>query len=222
MDFQTLIAPKTTPGSIAFWVNYQPFVSEAAEIVKQAQDEIFTRLRAREMRKGLSFSVAQGLAFAPLPTDYLDAVSLFNPYGCEVKRTSDDRLLARRTTDSTGALIQSVPTRYGVFDQAFQFDCAANGTLAFTGLYYGATYIGPAVAATTTTPAAAEVDTNILTQRYSHLFRAMLLKHAYAFRKDWQAAALYEAQAEKNFILVEANDDLSYRGLDDDDHGARL
>ena len=173
MDYATLIAPKGTAGALADRANYAPLAAAAPELIKNAQDELFARLRVREMRKGLTLPLALGAYTAPLPSDFLDVEVLVPSFGGKVKRISDDRLLARRVVDSTGALMTGLPFFFGIFDNAFQFDVAAVQPWALTGMYYGAPYIGPAVPASGSTPAVAAVTTSFLTNRYSSLFWAV-------------------------------------------------
>lgn len=222
MDYVTLTSPKGTPGSIADYVNYAPLATAAPELIKNAQDELFGRLRVREMRKSLTLNLNQGDISAPLPADYLDTYALFAPYGVKIKRVSDDRLLAMRMVDATGAPLQGYPSYGGIFDGAFQFDVGACTGMAIVGIYYGALYIADAVGTAGQPGYVAPVLTNFLTSRYTHLFRAMLLKHAYAYRKDWDAATKYAQQVEATLEEVEAGDDLSFRDLDDADMGLRL
>lgn len=213
MDYTSLIGAKSVTGSLADRINYA--LCPAPELIKNAQDEIFARLRVREMRKSLTINLAAGASCASLPSDFLDADSLIDPYGNKVKRNSDDRVLAARAYDSTGALIKSYPQIYGILDEAFQFDCGALKAITLRGMYYGATYIGSTVNNTL-------VNTNFLTNRYSNLFWSVLLKFAYAYRKDPQMAEGYASDAEDQFTKIEAQDDLSYRGIDDGDAGDRL
>lgn len=207
MDYATLVAPKSTAGSLQDRINYSSLPS--AELVKNAQDEIFARLRVREMRKSLTITLAQGAFSAPLPDDYLDPEVILDQYSMEIKRIGDQRLLARRCY-ANGVLIQSIPCRFGVFDDLFQFDCAANAAMTLNGMYYAALYVD------------ADTNTSFLTTRYSNLFWAVLQKFAYGYRKDMDAAKMWAAEVESLFEQIEQSDDLSYRGLDDDDAGGRL
>lgn len=208
MDYNTLIANKQTANSLAARINYA--LLPAADLIYDAQCEIFTRLRVREMRTSFSAAVAVGASSSPLPDGYLDALDLRGPYGCPLKRVSDERLLDMRCYDATGALISGVPSRYGISDGAFQFDFMASSAFTLNGLCYTAPYIN------------ADSQTSFLTTRYSDLFWAVLLKAAYAYAKDFDAAAKHAADAESKYQLVSINDDLSYTGLDDADSGWRL
>ena len=227
MDYASLIGDKTVAGSLAARINYA--LIPAPELVKNAQDEIFARLRVREMRKSLTVTLAVGASTFSLPPDCLDIVALFGPSGTPIKRISDDRLLSRRTFDATGALIQGMPRFYGIWDNALQFDIAANPPLTLSGLYYAFTYLSaptnalPAMATALAAPAVPGINTSFLTSRYSNLLWAVLLKIAYGYRKEWDAATRHAADAESLFQAIEQQDDLSYRGLDDDDYaGDRL
>lgn len=204
MDYTTLIAAKGTANSLADRVNYAPVADRAAEIVKTAQDEIFTSLRVREMRKSLTFTLATGTSTAPLPSDFLDfGGPLRNQYGSKCQRVSEDELVGRQNYDANNALLTGFPAYVAVLDGQMTFDCAALQTLYMRGFYYGATYINDTTA------------TSFLTTRYSQLFWAVLLKHGFAFAMDEDAAMKWDQAAQAAMMQVLQNADLDYRSLEE-------
>lgn len=202
MDYTTLVGTKDTVGSLKYWVNHE-FVP-ADEILKDAQAEIYSRLRLREMRASTSLSITIGMSEIALPADFLDPTSFKDQFKCDLRLLSPDALEDQRLLDASGNLIQSLISAYAIFDEKFKFDTASSVVTVFSLVYYAR----PADLSGSNT-------TNFLTKRYTHLLRACLLKHAYAFRKAWDESERYARELEQQFQKIEVNDDLSARGMND-------
>jgi hypothetical protein len=202
MDYTTLVATKDTVGSLKYWVNHE-FVP-ADEILKDAQAEIYSRLRTREMRVSTPLSITIGMSEIALPADFLDPLSLKDQYKSDIRLLSPDALEDQRVLDASGNLIQSLISDYAIFDEKFKFDTASSLATTFSLIYYAR----PVDLSGSNT-------TNFLTKRYTHLLRACLLKHAYAFRKAWDESERYARELEQQFQKIEVNDDLSARGMND-------
>lgn len=206
MDFNTLASPKGVANSLADRVNYQPIEQVAAEIISSAQQEIFTRLRVREMRRTITVNLSPGqVAYIGIPDDYLDLGGLWDIYGSKIRRVSEDKLFSARVFNADGTVQQGYPSRVAEFNDSFQFDFAPTAQMTLNGFYYGAT------------PISTETNTNFLTQRYSNLLWAVLLKHGHAYYQDWEPAQTYGAAAEGFYQQIMMQSDLEYRGLSDDD-----
>lgn len=70
MTYNSLVAPKGTPGSVANWVNYTKL--DIAVIVDEAQALLWQFMRTREMRNEFLFTMPVGTSQIPLPVGFLD------------------------------------------------------------------------------------------------------------------------------------------------------
>lgn len=202
MDYATLVGAKSTEGSIKYWVNHSEL--PASSILADAQAEIYARLRVHDMLVPTTLAITTGMSSIALPARFLDPASLTDQYRTEVCLRSATALSRMRVVDTSGALISGPVSNYAIFGGKFQFDMASNVTATFCLVYFESPL-----------PLGDSNQTNFLTDRYSHLLRAAILKHAYAFRKSWDEAKLYAAELENQFQTIEVNDDLAGRGLND-------
>jgi hypothetical protein len=105
MTYDTLVAGKTTVGSIQYWINYARIDSDT--VLTEAQATIFQRLRVREMRTlDSSITVNAGDFAKPLPANVLEvrgARTVMDnlAYGL---RSPADVLGRRQFSPSTGTL----------------------------------------------------------------------------------------------------------------------
>jgi hypothetical protein len=224
MNYNDLIGPKTTPGSIANYANYG--LAPATEVLLDAQALIYQRLRVREMRVGpYPISLGVGAITFPLPTGFLDPISVHDAFFSPVYMKDPESLLKLRfVIPSTGDFAfpdfnspdfsttaiwqQGVPRNASIFGEQLQFDVAANGRMIYWMIYYGA----PPVLGTT----APSTNTNFLTNRYPHILRAAVLAAAAEFRKD---DADYQRAMQRLTGLIQdakTQDDLVNRGIEVD------
>jgi len=221
MNYNDLIGPKTTPGSIANYANYG--LAPATEVLIDAQALIYQRLRVREMRIGpLPIPLAVGAISVALPAGFLDPISVHDASFAPVFMKDPESLLKRRfVTAQTGdfafpdfnpqdfltaaAWQQGVPHFASIFGEQLQFDVAANVSMIYWMIYYGTQpSLGPAT------------NTNFLTNRYPHILRAGVLAAAADFRKD---DADYQRCIQRLTGLVQdakTQDDLVNRGIEVD------
>lgn len=199
MTYTQLIAARGTEGSIKNWVNRTDIPVE--DVLLDAQMELFTRLRVREMRAAATVTGTLASRTAALPTGYLDSISFKDRYFCNLTLMDMDALINRRANNAAGTAIQGEPTAYSVFDELIQFDCALNAALSYSMLYFKSP-----------TLLSASNTTNWLTTRYPHLLRFALRKHAEIYAKNWEASDRAEKDLEGAMIRIEQHDDLSYRG----------
>ncbi len=170
--YDILVSPKTTKGSIAWWVNHSEI--DADQILTEAQALIYERLRAREMQilTTLDSIVADDISVA-LPDGFLDPIELrFDGYSQELEYVHEN--LLGRTYNQDGTIDGGTPTKWSIFDEAIQFDVPVDSTvLPWTGrlLYYG-----------TPTALSSDNPTNFLTSRFPTLLRRACIYFGYEAR----------------------------------------
>ncbi len=206
MTYTQLVASNSTAGSIKNIVNRSDLPVE--DILLDAQMEIFTRMRVREMRSVTTLSLAQGDLSVALPTGFLDPISIKDQYYSDLIQQDMDALLGMRATDGDGDPVEAEPVYYAIWDEKFQFDCAMNAALSFTLLYFKSP-----------TLLSGSNETNFMTTRYPHLLRAACRKHAEIFTKNYAARDRAEDDLQKFLALIEQHDDLSYRGVSPAERG---
>ena len=227
MNYNDLIGPKSTPGSIANYANYG--LAPATEVLLDAQAIIYQGLRVREMRVGpYPIPLAVNAIHAPLPPGFLDPISVHDCFLAPLYIRDPESLLKRRfvvaqTGDfafpdfdpqdfsTTAGWQQGVPRFVAIFGEQLQFDVAANAPMIYWMIYYGTPVpLGPG----NTTPAT--TNTNFLTNRYPHILRAAVLAAAADFRKD---DADYQRCMQRLTGLIQdakSKDDLVNRGIEVD------
>lgn len=204
MRYATLIADKTTSGSIRRWVGHTDLDVET--ILEDAQAHLCRALRVREMREEHTATIPQGSAAAPLPPRFLDPISVHLRNGTQLHQFAADVDLARmrafRPIESGNALVSvEFPQFYGLWDQHIIVDGRVkNDTLLY--MIYNAR------------PEAlsASVDTNWLTDRYPHLMRRAILYYAYDFRHDYEKADRQLAVLTDEIRQTMIENELSRRG----------
>lgn len=72
MNYTTLTASKTTPGSLASWVNYSKL--DVTTVLDEAQALLYSLLRTREMVTRSVFTMDVGDVFTALPSRFLDPI----------------------------------------------------------------------------------------------------------------------------------------------------
>lgn len=203
MSYSTLIAAKTTAGSIKRWVNYSEL--DAEQIVLEAQALLYQTLRVREMRYEFSdLSLADGDSYKALPTGFLDPIALKDITNNIDLRLVPEPDLIRSRVYETAVLIDGTPQRYAIFGEKLQFEYTyeSAATLKLVG------FKTPDVLATSTN------ETNFLTSRYPHLLRVACITQAYDFMSNM---AKYQSNLTLLSALIEktnAESDLSYRGAE--------
>lgn len=200
-DYQTLVGPKSTTGSIRSWLNYEPLDVEG--ILLDAQSHIYGALRVREMKTAAPVNLAIGASSAALPSDFLDPIVFtWNDTGERVTPTEPGQMQAQlRSVDGKGNLPSDRPGWYAIWDEAFQFDTRAAAVMAGTVLYYKR-------------PAAlsGSVKTNFLTTRYSNLLRAACLMFAADMVQDDTEYARWDKRTSEILSRISVESDLALRG----------
>jgi hypothetical protein len=205
MDYNTLIAAKSTAGSIRNWVNYDKV--DPVTVLAEAQAEIFDRMRVREMRTlDTSIVTAAGVEKYALPPSFLDPVRpLTDNQGNAYVFKTEGELMRRRNYDpATGLIVRGTPAFFSIFDEALQFDCAfQSGGLVLNLLCFKSPApLGPAN------------PSNFLTNRYPHILRRACQMRAADFMDDDAAFARHQARLDDDIAIAMANNDLAWHGVE--------
>jgi hypothetical protein len=198
MTYSGLIGAKSSSASLKNWANYALLPVE--ELITDAESQIYSLMRVREMRAAASLSIALNDSTEPLPTGFLDPIALLDAEGDDVEQT-DELSLMRYRVISGGVLTTGDFQKYAIFNEAMNFDVRARAATTLELLYFKLP-----------TALGALNETNWLTVRYPHILRAMLLAKAFAFRQDDARADRWEAKAVAFIESANSMDDLSRRG----------
>src|SRR3954466_13370023 len=123
MDYNTLVGSKGTEGSVKYWINHAEV--PASSVIADAQAEIYSRLRVREMLVQASLAITVGMSAIALPVSFLDPESLSDNYQVDVSLRSPMALSRMRWKDSTGGVLSGPISNYSIFSGALQFDMAS-------------------------------------------------------------------------------------------------
>lgn len=197
-DYTTLVAAKTTEGSIKYWVGYENVPS--TQILTAAELWLGQRLRVRGMRTATTVALAEGNYTMALPTRWCGHI--------ELKWNGDDRPvdyvhenLLERFTDTDGDPDDGHPDRVAVFDSLYQFNYAADEALDGRLIYYAR----PA-------PLSGSATTNLFTTDYPALLELICRAYGYRAMQEHDTAATYFALAAAEVDGANGNADLERRG----------
>lgn len=201
MSYTTLVAGKTTSGSIKEWVNYDLIPS--ASVLTKAEGMIYQHMRAREMK-----ALATGTISSTNTTMSLSALRFLEPIVMKLTGSSGgpvdildaDHFERRLHIDDDGDHETGTPTVAMVLGETMHFDVAADQDYNFRLVYVQR-------------PAAlsGSNETNFLTDRYPHILEAACLKYAFAFMKNTAESQNWERQT-MQFIDQANNEAGMYMG----------
>lgn len=206
-DYPTLIAAKSTRGSIQFWANHASVDSDG--ILTQAQAWITERLRSREMRTSQYITLpnaAYNLALTSIPT-VTASTDFMDPIGLKWRGDMDDlayvheKLLGRFINQGDTAPPNGRPIRYAIFDEKLQFEVTCDEAAGLIGDFIF--YKRPAVLSVGN-------PTNFLTVRFPLLLRRICTALAYEDRK--RDATTEYALAEQSIAEANIAEDMNRRG----------
>ena len=202
MTYSALIGAKSNPRSLRYWINYSEIPAE--DLVEDAQNFIFQSLRAFEMKRSAVLSLTAPSTYILLPDRFIAPIFLRGPNG-RITNTNEDALMRRRIYQSN---TPGIPLHYTIFNQALQFDrmVSVDTTLSFI-MVQRPLPLGPTAEGTI-------IETNWLTERYSHILRAALLAHAYEFRTQKDRSEAYFAKTVSLIGRANVEADEVYRGAD--------
>jgi hypothetical protein len=196
MDYGTLVGPKSKPGSIRAWVNYDPIDTEG--VLLDAQAYIYGAYRGREMIASAPVTIAKDSLTAALPERYLDPLTFLHADGLKIEPKHEAQLLEMRAEDAP-----SQPFAWTVFDELIQFECPADQAYAAKLLFYRRPhYLG------------AQNPTNFLTTRYPNILRVACLMHAADQIQDDAEYARWKARTDELIVRAAIENEFGARGRD--------
>lgn len=202
--YTTLVADKSTAGSIANWANRTDL--PAAFILEEAQAKIYSRLRAREMIAKAAISLASGSETTAAPSDFISAIQIqWNEDGRPIDKMDVSGFEERCYRDATGSLPEGKPCVFTAIPTdagggTYHFDTKADQAYAGFQWYFKR----PALLSSSN-------ETNFLTVRYPTLLRRTCMIFAFEHQMDFQRAATVEASVNQMLqeAAVEADTDLA-------------
>lgn len=175
MDYAQLIGNSSTAGSIARWINYGQVVSDAPEIVLEAESWVYRRLRHWKMlTPPTNGTFVIGQDYITPPADLLEPSMLFttgNYLQIMPMRTMQE-VIASWSYNGNGTRTQQQPMCYYQDQSALRFDSPPDQAYAYALIYFQQ----PAPLATT--------NANFLTATYPRLLRCACMAAACEFAKD--------------------------------------
>ena len=201
INYTTLVADKSTSGSIKNWVNYDLIPS--VDMLTEAEAWIYSTLRVREMEEVGSISISLAASTVTLPTGFRDPIAIKLNSDSEaltlVDRVRFDDEVA--IYDSTGALPTGHPSYFTISGTNYQFDTVMDEAKSGTQRYYK-----------TPDALSGSNETNFLTTKYPALLRYVCSMIGYEHRKQWDEASRFEQRAANAIAIANAESDLALRG----------
>lgn len=201
MTASILLGTKSTEGSIKWFANHDSIYS--AQVLAEAEQLCYERLRIREMEQHADLSVASGASTVDLDTlapRFVQPIQLkLDGYGKLTYKRKEDFPDDR---DADGALETGpVPSYWTVRGSTLHFDIQLNAAISGDFYYYA----GLAPLATTSN------ETNALTDRFPALLRHAVMSRAYAHRNRADMMQAELILFEQQVALANAhNDDHRY------------
>lgn len=189
----------STPGSIKNWVQHSSIPAE--QILEEAQQFIYQRLRIQDMIVREDISIGAGDYTAAIPDGFLDPVFIkLNGDNDELDYVQEN--LLGRYKDPDGVVAEGRPCRWSIYDNLLQFDVANDDDEALAGDIVF--YKFPALLN-------AGTQTNFLTDRFGRLLRQTCLAVGYEHRKRPEASTEF-LLAEKAIGEANTTADMRRRG----------
>lgn len=109
MNYTTLVADKSTTGSIASWVNYSKL--QPTVIVDEAQALLWSLLRTREMLTDMRFTLAVGGSQIALPARFLDPIGdiQLTSVGTSLRHKDGNTIQRSRNYEETSGTLGADP-----------------------------------------------------------------------------------------------------------------
>lgn len=195
MDYNQLIASNGTAGSIASWVNDSRIQSTAPEIVLEAQDWIYRRLRHwRMIPPPLVGTMSTASIYQPIPSDMLEP-DFFMITGTQrriIFQKTYEEVISAWCYDGNGNLIPQQPSIYAFDDTNFAFDSIPDQAYPYVLRYFQQ-------------PAALSVGspTNFLTSYCQRLLRLVCIMQACEWVKE-----LGQGQFDRTYYAQMATEEL--------------
>lgn len=204
MNYTTLVADVTTPGSIKSLINWSRF--DAASVLEDAQAWIYGKVRVRQMMATANVTISSAASTASFPTGYLDPIHLGIPgYNNTLRLKDAEWFRSHLGWDQSAVMPEGVPSYWCDFDETIQFDTKADQTYTAKMVYFK-------------TPTALGVsnETNWLTVKYPHLLRQVCRMFAAIERKEMDTVQMAELRAYQTIDEIKIESDLAMRGWEAD------
>ena len=105
MDYDSLIASKGTPGSIANWVNFSDALLPLADILGDAQALIYDSLRVSYMRDIVDLTLPSGESVVAQPASTLQIIGIWDDQNSKLWAKDEVSLQNMRTVDEQAATV---------------------------------------------------------------------------------------------------------------------
>lgn len=191
--YDILTGTKATEGSIRYWANHQ--LIPAAQVLREAQSWIYSRLRVREMVASEQITISAGASTFALPTRFIEPIR-FLPNGWSDDLPFVHENINRRFRDEDGNLEEGEPTEWTIANELGELDCQVEEELVGWMWFYRR----PANLAD-------DNQENWLTSRYEALVRHACTAIAFQQRKRM-------ADAQGEFVLALAEVEQANRESD--------
>lgn len=197
MNYTTLIADKSTEGSIKYFVRHSEVPS--ASILDSAQSFIYARLRVREMVNRIYATISEGENAITLPERFREPISfwLTGSFKSRLTLLDHDHFEQRLGERDDATPYEGQPTEYAIDGNAIWFNTTADQDYPCRLWYYG-----------TPLPLAPTNLSNFLTDRYPDMLEAALKYYAYRHREDDSLADKWMRHAIDSVQTANAEHDL--------------
>lgn len=198
MDYTTLVAGRTTAGSIAKWLNRDLTGADADTILDEAEAYIYSRLRVREMLQEDTGTVADGDTTLSLPTGWIQT-QLFmftGEYRLILAQETPEDMRRAYVYDTDGSRAEGQPRMFSADGSSIKFEVEADRAYDYLHLYYK-----------TPTALSGSNTTNFLTSRYPRLLRTACLAFGADFWLMDQDRDRYMALADREIDRANAEAD---------------
>lgn len=201
MNFTTLTSTKSTTGSIPYWLNFDNI--DATGVLRDAENWINQHLRVRRMQARATLTLSDGENSIDLSSDvpsFLDPIRLYAQGYGEICLTHEGELDYLRATDTDGDLAEDLPTYWVLIGETIYFDTEADQDYTLFLTYYSKP-----------TALSASNETNLYTDTYPALLRAVCMGFGYLEAKDENRAGALFDSARRYMAQIAVNDDLARR-----------
>lgn len=205
MDYATLVATKSTQGSIRNWINWDAAPAEI--ILAAAQNMIYSRLRVREMSKyKQDGEILENESSITLPSDYIGLKywRRIQPNAGRIYLLDEEYFMQKRQRDDDGVVIEGTPMYAMIVGGSnaadpvtAHFDVKADQDYDWEMSYYAR----PADLGVSNT-------TNFLTSRYEWLLQTGCMYQAYLHKKELDLAAPFKTAFDEWFVQASIEKDL--------------
>lgn len=206
MNWDTLTADKDTDGSIRRWLNTSTL--DPTETIADAENWLSQRLRVRRMWRRDIVPLVEGASEIDLRTDvplFLDPISVRVQGSGRLVYVPEDTIDDWRGETRDGELSAAEPCAFTIIGTDMLFDTEADTDYALIVTYYQRP------------PSLSEaIQTNLYTEHFRVLFKAVMMGIGYTFLKDETRASPYFESAEIHVLKAMQTDDLIRRGQEYD------